>query len=132
VPPGLDGARELPVVAAPPGCSFQALESLERPEVLADDAAVAARLACAPGTTPALALGDDQLMLAAHRLSPASVGLAVFDDGATITYVSRQRPPCADDPPPMPSPSVPLAFRLPRGATRAFRTLACDLPPSCP
>jgi hypothetical protein len=131
MPGGLESAHEVDVVRLPAGCSFSGGGSLEAPRVLADEAALAASVSCADGTRPTIALGEDQLMVASFTMSPAFGGLAIVDDGTTVTYVMRDRPPCPGDPMPMPTPSSALAYRLPRGATRTFRQLACTLPRTC-
>jgi hypothetical protein len=131
MPSGLEAAHEVEVVRLPAGCSFSGAGSLEAPVVLADEAALAAGVLCADGASPTIALGEDQLMVARFTMSPAFGGMAIVDDGTTVTYVMRDRPPCPGDPMPMPTPASALAYRLPRGATRTFRQLACTLPRSC-
>jgi hypothetical protein len=131
MPGGLESAHEVEVVRLPAGCSFSGGGSLEAPAVLADEAAIAASVHCADGTSPPIALGEDQLMVASFTMSPAFGGMAIVDDGTTVTYVMRDRPPCPGDPMPMPTPASALAYRLPRGATRTFRQLACTLPRTC-
>jgi len=62
--------------------------------------------------------------------SPASIGLAVLDDGTTVTLLTRFRAPCPDDPLPMPMQSF-VGFWLPKGATRAWRESNCTVPAAC-
>lgn len=132
MPGGLEAAHEVEVVRLPAGCSFSGGGgSLEAPMVIADAAALASSVTCTNGASPTLALGEDQLMVASFSMSPAFGGLAIVDDGATVTYVMRDLPPCPGDPMPMPGPSSALAYRLPRGATRTFQQLACTLPRTC-
>jgi hypothetical protein len=132
MPGGLEAAHEVEVVRLPAGCSFSGGGgSLEAPMVIADAAALASSVTCTNGTTPTIALDEDQLMVARFTMSPAFGGLAIVDDGTTVTYVMRDRPPCPGDPMPMPTPASALAYRLPRGATRTFRQLACTLPRTC-
>ncbi|MBN8611000.1 MAG: hypothetical protein J0L92_10475 [Deltaproteobacteria bacterium] len=131
MPPGLEAAHEVEIVRLPAGCSFGSGGSLTAPTVLIDDAAVAAALTCNGPTTPTIPLGADQLHVVTYTMSPAFGGMAIVDDGTTITYVMRDRPPCPGDPMPMPMPSSALAYRVPHGATRTYRELACTLPRTC-
>ena len=76
--------------------------------------------------------GDQQaLVAAAYTLSPAGVGLGAFDDGKTVTLVSRQRSPCPGDPMPMPMNST-AWFVLPTGGERTFGAAACTVESTCP
>lgn len=131
MPGGLESAHEVELVRLPAGCAFASPGTLTAPTVITDDAALAASVTCADGASPTITLGEDQLMVASFTMSPAFGGMAIVDDGTTVTYVTRDRPPCPGDPMPMPTPASALAYRLPRGATRAFRELACTLPRTC-
>jgi hypothetical protein len=131
MPGGLEAAHEVEIVRLPAGCSFGSGGPLEAPRVLADDAAVAAAITCNGATAPAIALGTDQIHVVGYTMSPAYGGIAIVDDGTTITYVMRDRPPCPNDPMPMPMPASALAYRVPHGATRAYQQLACTLPRTC-
>ncbi len=131
MPGGLESAHEVEIVRLPQGCSFGSGGRLEAPSVLVDDAAVAAAISCSGPTTPTIALGADQLHVVSYTMSPAFGGMAIVDDGTTITYVMRDRPPCPNDPRPMPTPASALAYRVPHGATRVYQQLACTLPRTC-
>lgn len=131
MPPGLESAHEVEIVRLPTGCHFGGAGPISAPTVLADDAAVAAAITC-DGEAPTITLGEDELRVVSFTMSPAFGGLGLYDDGTAVTFVMRDRPPCPDDPQPMPMPSSALAFRLPRGASRTFQQLACSLPRSCP
>src|SRR5690606_6529134 len=66
------------------------------------EAELAERLECPAGTAAGVDFSRHALLSVSHTLSPAEVGLIAFDDGATITLVTRQRSPCPDDPRPTP------------------------------
>lgn len=131
MPPELASAHEVEIVRLPQGCSWTGAGTLTAPTVLADDAAVAGAIACSGPTTPTIPLGADQLHVVSYTMSPAFGGMAIVDDGTTITVVMRDRPPCPGDPMPMPMPGSALAYRVPHGATRAYAQRACTLPRTC-
>ena len=62
----------------------------------------------------------DSVVVAGRALSPATVGVDVYDDGKKITFVSRQRDSCPNEYPPMPI-TVPIAFLIPAGESAPFR-----------
>jgi hypothetical protein len=84
---------------------------------------------------PKAKLGIDfakhQLVVTARSYSPAQVGLDVYDDGKKVTFVSRQRPPCKNDPRPMPGPSNTLLMLASPGP-RTFAEASCNVDVKCP
>lgn len=133
MPGGLESARAVEIVRLPAGCTFGPGGSLEAPVVLSDPAILASAITCPSGTVaPTIDLASGDVLLVAFTMSPAYAGMGVFDDGTTVTFVMRDRPPCPGDPMPMPTPmSSAVAFRLPHGASRAFRQASCSLPLRC-
>jgi hypothetical protein len=77
---------------------------------------------------PTIDFAKHQLMLAEFSMSPAYGGSEVVDDGSKVTFVTRDRSPCPDDPMPM---SSTLAYLLPQGAERSYQQLACTLSARC-
>ncbi|MDB5213269.1 MAG: hypothetical protein JWO86_1196 [Myxococcaceae bacterium] len=71
------------------------------------------------------------LVVTGRALSPATVGIDVYDDGKKVTFVSRQRDSCPNEVPPMPI-TVPLAFLVPAGETRTFAEATCKQVYTCP
>ena len=92
---------------------------------------LAAAFACGDGARPAVDLAAHDLAVVNYEMSPGHAGMEVLDDGATVTFVTRFRPPCPQDPRPMPMTGT-LAFALPKGATRAYGEANCTLPRRCP
>jgi hypothetical protein len=71
------------------------------------------------------------LVITGQTLSPAAVGVDVYDDGAKVTFVSRLRSPCPAEPLPGPV-TLPLAFEIPAGTTRTFAETTCKQNVTCP
>ncbi len=131
MPGELESATEVEIVRLPAGCSFGPGGRLEAPLVISDPAVLASAITCPSGTAePTVDLASGDVLLVSFTMSPAYGGMAIVDDGTTVTFVMRDRPPCPDDPRPMPM-SSDVAFRLPHGATRAYRELSCSLPRRC-
>ncbi len=84
---------------------------------------------------PKAKLGIDwkqhQLVVTARSASPAEVGIDVYDDGKVVTFVSRQRPSCKNDPRPMPGPNTTFLYQLGAGA-RTFAEGSCNVERTCP
>jgi len=133
MPGGLESATEVEIVRLPTGCFFAPGGRLEAPLVISDPAVLASSITCPSGTAaPTIDLSSSDVLLVSFTMSPAYGGMAVVDDGTTVTFAMRDRPPCPGDPMPMPTPmSSGVAFRLPHGATRAYRQLSCTLPRTC-
>lgn len=132
MPPDLASAHELELVRLPAGCSFVGAGTFSAPRVVSDEAALASAIECTGASSASLDLAAGDLVIAGYTMSPAFGGLAIVDDGSTVTFVTRDRPPCPDDPMPMPMPASALAFRLPHGSSRTFAQRACTLASRCP
>lgn len=124
---GLGSATALAPWRPPAGCTPRGGETT----VLRAAAELEARLECAGGATHGFDFSKQALVAAAYTLSPAGVGLGAFDDGKTVTLVSRQRSPCPGDPMPMPMNST-AWFVLPTGGERTFGAAACTVESTCP
>ena len=81
--------------------------------------------------TSGVDFAKDSVVVAGRALSPATVGVDVYDDGQKVTFVSRQRDSCPNEYPPMPI-TVPIAFLIPAGETRTFGEATCKQAWKCP
>ena len=118
------GAKQLPRFDVPAECS---VKDVGAPTWLRTDADLAAHMPCSE-------LQDlDLPLLAIERtLSPATVGIDAYDDGKTITWVSRQRNPCPGEPPPMPVPATFVFSAAGLTGDRAFAESTCTVDIKCP
>ena len=84
---------------------------------------------------PKVKLGVDfkkrHLIATTRSMSPAQVGMDVYDDGKVVTFVHRDRAPCKGDPQPMPSPSKTFLFQITAGP-RTFAEASCTVFTKCP
>lgn len=124
---GLGDAKPVARWSPPPGCTLRGGGGGTTFVHTAEQ--LGASVECT-GAAPGVDLTSNVLVVAWRSISPAQVGTDVLDDGKTITFVSRQRSPCPNDPLPMPM-TAPLSFLLPAGATRDVKEASCSLPPSC-
>lgn len=129
---GLAGAELRPPLRLPVGCSFAQGGTVTAPRVLRTAEEVLGALSCPETDLAALGIDPSQqdVYVLGYTMSPASAGQSVYDDGQTLTYVSRFRPPCPNDPMPMPM-NVTMAWLMPKDATRATREASCSLPERC-
>jgi hypothetical protein len=118
------GAAERVTWAIPDGCS----RSLGRLTIHSEEE-FRASLECRGGTGSGIDFTKHDLHVEPQKLSPAAVGVEFFDDGTTLTTVSRQR--CPSGPAPMPV-TLPFAYLLPKGATRASADSVCLVEGACP
>lgn len=130
LPAGLEGAGTIPPLVLPPGCSFTLGGASATPLVITNAAELGPHLECTGVAPPAIDLTANDLYVVTHWLSPAYGGSETRDDGAVVTFVTRFRPNCPDDPMPMPISSS-FGFLLPKGAARTFREANCSLPSRC-
>lgn len=132
--PGTEGARELELVRPPEGCGWGGGGTIARPVVLRSLDDVRSHLGCQAGVSGDAAVSVDfertELYLLTVSASPAWVGSAVFDDGATVTVGSIYRSPCEGDPMPFPM-QVVIAIPVPRGEERTLREASCTRPTDC-
>ncbi|MDP2308279.1 MAG: hypothetical protein Q8P18_19830 [Pseudomonadota bacterium] len=125
---GLSGARVVPLWSPPEGCTRA--NAVGQTDTVRSEEELRARYTCPPGVAFGIDFSRDQLVLADRVLSPAQAGSDVYDDGARITFVNRQRANCPDDPRPMPTPYT-LAFLLPTGAERTHAEVSCTVRRAC-
>jgi len=130
VPDGLENAREVEPFFPPQGCGFSAGGSTAAPLVVHDATELAAAMSCSNAPMPSFDFTSNDLYLVRYTMSPATTGLGARDDGATLSFYSRFRQPCPDDPMPMPMSST-AAFSMPKNATRTYRDTNCTLPLDC-
>jgi hypothetical protein len=123
---GLGGAVQLTAWKMPDGC---ALKDVGASIILRSEADATAHVVCTGAP-----LGNDfaktALVVNQTTLSPAATGVLAFDDGKLLTWVTRFRTPCPDDPQPMPVP-VSLVFPVEANAGREFDDKSCTAPPAC-
>jgi hypothetical protein len=125
---GIEGAHPVGGVSLPTTCSFSASGSPSAP-LRVDDPTKA--VSCEAGTAAVMDLGGQDLVVVRYEISPASTGLEVYDDGTTVTFATRFRQPCPNDPHPMPMQQI-FGFMLPKGEARTWREANCTLPLDCP
>lgn len=125
---GLGDAKPVAPWKAPAGCTPRV--SGEGPVVVRSDTDMSAYYTCPPGTPMGVDFKTHALVLSSRMLSPAGVGTTIVDDGAKVTFISRQRKNCPNDPRPMPM-SVVHAFLLPAGAARTFGDATCTIESTC-
>lgn len=87
-------------------------------------------LSCPADNPASVDLAHNALLISARTLSPAGMGTSVYDDGEVLTFVSRSRTTCPEDPLPMPM-NVTLAVLLPAGAERTFKEASCTVVSRC-
>lgn len=125
------GAAKLVTPWKPPAaCQWRALAAGAKTFVHSEADLIAAALDCQSNHS-GIDFTKSTLVVTGHTLSPATVGVDVYDDGAKVTFVSRQRSPCPAESPPMPV-TIPLAFEIPAGTTRTFVEATCKQDVKCP
>lgn len=128
--PGVEGAQRVDPLTLPRGCTFTQHGSFEAPRIVRTAEELAAALRCEDVPAPDIDLATHDVYIVGYTLSPASVGTETLDDGTTITFISRSRHNCPDDPMPTPM-NVTFGFLMPKDATRALRSASCTLPEDC-
>jgi hypothetical protein len=132
MPGELASASPVYLLRLPEGCTLSTTATFPSPQIVRTAEELPSVLRCTgTAAAPELDLAAHDLVLASYSMSPAFGGSAVVDDGTTVTFVQRDRPPCPDDPMPMPMPGGTIAFLLPEGETRTYQTAACTLPRRC-
>lgn len=124
---GLGEARPVTPWAAPAEC---AAKSGPGPSTIRSEGEFRERFSCPTDTRSGIDFTKQQLVVDDRTLSPASTGISIVDDGVRVTFISRFRSPCPDDPRPMPLPYT-LAFLQPKGAARSYGDASCTLPRTC-
>jgi hypothetical protein len=100
--------------------------------VYAKQSEIDAAFTCEKGTALGVDAAKQALLRVSYTMSPASVGVAVFDDGKLVTVVSKQLPNCPKDPRPMPMDATAWFTIAPGGPERTFGNAACTLVRKCP
>jgi len=126
--PSLAAARPVPAWRPPEGCE-RANDAGQTVTVRSEEQ-LRAIYVCPAGAVSGIDFAANHLVLADRMLSPAQIGSDIYDDGTTITFVSRQRTSCPDDPQPIPTPYT-VAFLLPAGAERAYAEASCTVRQAC-
>ena len=119
----LTGAKELAEWAPPGGCTAKATD----PRLVRSDADLAHVLTCPAGTAPPVDFTKQTIVYAPRTLTPSAQGFTAYDDGKTITVVTKFRQPCPGEPRPTPMP-VTLWFVVPAGADRTVVDASCSWP----
>jgi hypothetical protein len=125
--PGVESAHRVEVVALPAGCRFNVNGYASEPRVVHSAEEYAETVSCEGAVAPTLDFAASDLYVMRYSMSPAFGGRETVDDGTTVTFITRFRPNCPDDPMPMPM-DVTYGFLLPKGATRTFNEATCSLP----
>jgi hypothetical protein len=109
---------------APEGCRWKGAERVP----IRSEEAFHTAFGCAAAS--GIDFAKNELRVETRTLSPATVGIDVVDDGAKITFVSRQRSPCPNEPPPMPI-GVPVAYVAPAKSARPTSDAVCNVTLPC-
>jgi hypothetical protein len=125
---GLGEARPVAPWAAPPECT--AKSGPPGATTIRSEAEFRKRFSCPSGTRSGLDFTKQQLVVDDRDLSPASAGISIVDNGLRVTFISRMRTPCPDDPQPMPIPYT-VAVVQPAGTSRSYADASCTLPRTC-
>jgi len=118
---GLGAAKLVKTWKPPEDCHWRGLAHGATTIVRSEAHLIAGALDC---PASGIDFTKDSIVVAGHTLSPATVGIDVYDDGQKITFVSRQRDSCPKEYPPMPI-TVPIAFLIPAGESRTFDEATC-------
>jgi hypothetical protein len=125
---GVENAHRVEIVALPRECRWVGGFG---ETVLHDAAEYAAGVQCEGGVAPSVDFATNEIHVVRYSMSPAHAGRETLDDGTVVTFVTRFRHNCPDDPMPMPM-DVTYGFLLPKGATRTYHEASCSLPENCP
>jgi hypothetical protein len=120
---GLGSARRLPAWKPPATCTITAPSE---PQIVTNATGV---LDCTEAE-PGIDFTRQRLLAQERMLSPATVEIVAFDDGTTITLVSRQVTPCLDDPRPMPVPTT-LLYLVDAERSRVLAEATCTERRTC-
>ena len=128
-PDGLGAAKLVTTWKAPEACHWKGLAHGATTIMRNEADLIAGALDC-PASS-GVDFTKNHVVVTGRALSPATVGVDVYDDGQKVTFVSRQRDSCPNEYPPMPI-TVPLAFLIPADETRTFGEAMCKQPWKCP
>jgi len=127
---GLGAAKLVTTWKAPESCHWKGLAHGATTIMRSEADLVAGALDCPESASSGVDFTKNSVVVTGRALSPATVGVDVYDDGEKVTFVSRQRDSCPNEHPPMPI-TVPLAFLVPAGASRTFGEATCKQPWRC-
>ena len=127
---GLGAAKLVTTWKPPEACHWKGLAHGVTTIMRNEADLVAGALDCPESTSSGVDFKKNSVVVTGRALSPATVGVDVYDDGQKVTFVSRQRESCPNEYPPMPI-TVPLAFLVPAGESRTFGEATCKQPWKC-
>jgi len=127
---GLGTAKLVTTWKPPEACHWKGLAHGATTIMRSEADLVAGALDCPESASSGIDFTKNNVVVTGRALSPATVGVDVYDDGQKITFVSRQRDSCPNEAPPMPI-TVPIAFLVPAGASRTFGEAMCKQPWKC-
>ena len=126
---GLGAAKLVEPWKPPDGCHWRGLAHGTTTIIRSETDLIAGAMDCT--ATSGVDFAKTNLVVSGRTLSPATVGIDVYDDGKTLTFVSRQRDSCPKEYPPMPI-TIPLALLIPTGEARVFADAMCKQEWKCP
>jgi hypothetical protein len=85
---------------------------------------------CTKGAKVGVDSANQSIVAVSWNQSPAAIALDAWDDGKTITLVTRFRQNCPKDPRPMPMQTA-RWYAAPANADRAFAEATCTVPTKC-
>jgi hypothetical protein len=128
---GLGDAKPVAMWKLPGACHPRSAGGgVDPPVAIESEERFRALFECVNDTPPGIDFAETTFVFAMRELSPAGVGIDIVDDGKTVTFINRFRPPCPGDPHPMPMP-YPVSFLLPDKAPRTFTEAACNVESRC-
>lgn len=127
-PCAVAGAKQLPAWTVPQGCSVKVATD---PTWIRTDADIATYLPCGPDV-PEFDYPAPPLLTIHRTLSPSTLGIDAYDDGKTITWVSRQREACPGEYPPMPAPVNYVFVASGLTGDRVYAESRCRVAFKCP
>jgi len=124
-------AKSTKLVAYKPPAECTTQGGVQEPTAVTKESKARPFVTCKdPKTKFGVDFAKQQLIVTARSMSPAQVGIDVYDDGKVITFVSRDRSPCKNAPRPMPSPNETFVYPAKAGA-RTFTEASCTVPTKC-
>jgi hypothetical protein len=126
---GLGAAKLVDPLKLPDSCHWRGLAHGSTTIMRSEADLAAGALDCT--TSSGVDFAKNNVVVSGRSLSPATVGIDVYDDGKKLTFVSRQRGSCPNEYPPTPI-TIPLALLIPAGETRTFADAMCKQEYKCP
>ncbi len=125
---GLGAAKLVDLWKPPDTCHWRGLAHGSTVIMRSEADLVAGALDCPQS---GIDFAKNNVVVTGRALSPATVGVDVYDDGRKVTFVSRQRDSCPNEYPPTPI-TIPVAFLIPHGDDRTFAEAMCKQAYKCP